>query len=66
MLKCEEAIRMSIGDNPLKPIKILSINLVSNSGRNVWNVRLLDAYGHQFVKKVDAELVEACERVLEK
>lgn len=62
-MKYEQAIRMSMGDNPLKPIKILSMNLVSNS---VWNVRLLDAYGNQFVKKVDAKLVEACEKRIRK
>ena len=62
--KYEPAVRMAMGDNPQRPLNILSIN---SFGMDMpWSIRFTNEYGEQKVIKIPAELMEKCIEIIEK
>jgi hypothetical protein len=62
--KYETVVRMAMGDNPQRPLKILSIN--SYGWDEPWSVRFIDECGEQKVIKIPAELIENCKKIIVK
>ena len=53
-----------MGDNPQRPLNILSIN--SFGWDMPWRVRFMNEYGEQKVITIPAKLVENCIEIIEK